>query len=156
MKTSRFLWRAVVQQQMQFNNGHTGLDVIGEFRSTRDRPAGGDFATNNWLSLGGRVDTQLSGPFRFLLEAGIDRVFAATGGDPQLIKVTPCLAVSAGDGNGSRPTFRLFYTQGFWNDAAMTSPLGVYVGGTSGKRLAQVYGDANNGGSLGLQAEAWW
>ena len=151
-----FLWRAVVQQQMQFNNGHTGLDVIGEFRSTRDRPPGGDFATNNWLSLGGRVDTQLSGPFRFLLEAGIDRVFAASGGDPQLIKITPCLAVSAGDGSGSRPTFRLFYTQGFWNDAAMTSPLGVYVGGTSGRRLSQIYGDANNGGSLGLQAEAWW
>jgi maltoporin len=154
---NHFLWRAVVQQQMQFNNGHTGVDVIGEFRSSRDRPnEAGSFATNNWLSLGGRLDTQISGPFRFLLEAGIDRVMAASGGDPQLIKVTPCIAINAGDGPGARPTVRLYYTQGFWNSAAQTSPLGVYVGGTSGRRLSQVYGDATSGGSFGLQAEAWW
>jgi maltoporin len=154
---NHFLWRAVVQQQMQFNNGHTAFDVIGEFRSSRDRPnEAADFATNSWLSLGARADTQISGPFRFLFEAGIDRAFAAAGGDTQLIKVTPCLAINAGDSNGSRPTVRLFYTHGFWNDAAKTSPLGVMVGGTSGTRLAQVYGNANNGGSVGLQAEAWW
>jgi len=147
----------VVQQQMQFNNGHTGVDVIGEFRSTRDRPnEAASYATNNWLSLGARADTQISGPFRFLFEAGIDHVFAAAGGDTQLFKVTPCLAINAGDGPGARPTVRFFYTHGFWNDAARTSPLGVMVGGTSGTRLAQVYGNANNGGSVGLQAEAWW
>jgi maltoporin len=79
-----------------------------------------------------------------------------TGDAPQLIKTTACLAVSAGDASGSRPTFRLFYTHGFWNDAAKTSLLGVYTIGQSGKRLQQIYGDANNGGSVGLQAEAWW
>jgi maltoporin len=154
---NHFLWRAVVQQQMQLNNGRTAVDVIGEFRSTRDTQASGDKATFNWLSLGARADTQISGPFRFLLEAGIDRVFAPTDADStQLFKVTPCLAVSAGDSNGSRPTFRLFYTHGFWNDAAKTSPLGVFTGGTSGTRAGQIYGNANNGGSFGLQAEAWW
>jgi maltoporin len=154
---NHFLWRAVVQQQMQFNNGHTGVDVIGEFRSSRDRPNDATaYATNNWLSLGARADTQISGPFRFLFETGIDRVFAASGGDPQLIKATGCLAINAGDGPGARPTVRLFYTHGFWNDAAQTSPLGVYVGGTSGTRLAQIYGNSDNGGSFGIQAEAWW
>lgn len=154
---NHFLWRAVVQQQVPFNNGKGQVDVIGEFRSTRDTQGDGSKATNNWLSLGARADTQISGPFRFLFEAGIDRVFAAADANStQLFKVTPCLAISAGDGSGSRPTVRLFYTHGFWNDAAKTSPLGVFVGGTSGTRLAQVYGDANNGGSFGLQAEAWW
>jgi maltoporin len=155
--SNHLLWRAVVQEQIQVNNGHTGVDVIGEFRSAKDRPNDSTpYATNNWLSLGGRVDTQISGPFRFLLEAGIDRVLPETGDAPQLIKTTACLAVSAGDASGSRPTFRLFYTHGFWNDAAKTSLWGVYTIGQSGKRLQQIYGDANNGGSVGLQAEAWW
>ena len=154
---NHFLWRVVTQQQVPFNNGHSQIDVIGEFRSTRDRPnEAGEFATNNWLSLGARIDHQLAGPFRFMFEAGIDHVFAAAGGDPNLIKITPCLAINAGESNGSRPTVRLFYTHGIWNAAAQTAPLGVYTGGTSGTRLAQVYGNATNGGSFGLQAEAWW
>jgi maltoporin len=147
---NHFLWRAVLQEQMQFNNGHTAADVIAEFRSGKDNDV-----TNNWLSVGGRVDTQLSGPFRFLLEAGVDRVMPETGDAPLLFKVTPCLAVSAGDGSGSRPTFRLFYTHGFWNDAAKSSPLGV-ASSQTGKGLQQIYGDKTNGGSVGLQAEAWW
>jgi maltoporin len=155
---NHFLWRAVIQEQMQVNNGHTGIDVIGEFRSGKDRPdENTDYATNNWFSLGARVDHQIAGPFRFLFEAGIDRVMPESGDAPQLIKVTPCLAVSAGDGSGSRPTFRLFYTHGFWNDAAKNTTNGVFnPGAQSGKRLEQIYGDKNNGGSFGLQAEAWW
>jgi len=155
--SNQLTWRVVTQQQMQFNNGHTGLDVIAEFRSNRSRPdSNADFATDNWLSVGGRIDHQIAGPFRFLFEAGIDHVFAAAGGDPNLIKITPCLAINAGDGPGARPTVRLFYTHGIWNSAAQAPGLGVYTGGTSGNRLAQVYGDATNGGSFGLQAEAWW
>jgi maltoporin len=154
---NHLLWRAVVQQQMLFNNGHTGFDVIGEYRSAKDRAdSNADWATNNWASLGARADTQISGPFRFLLEAGIDRVFPEMGDDPQLFKATACLAINAGDAPGSRPTFRLYYTHGFWNDAAKESTLGVYNLGQSGTRLRQVYGDANNGGSVGIQAEAWW
>jgi maltoporin len=154
--SNELIWRLVTQQQMQFNNGHTGVDVIAEFRSDRKKDAAGNTATNNWFSLGGRIDTQISGPFRFLFEAGIDHVFAAAGGDPNLIKITPCLAINAGDGPGARPTVRLFYTHGIWNSAAQAPGLGVYTGGTSGPGLQQVYGNATNGGSFGLQAEAWW
>jgi maltoporin len=154
---NHLLLRGVVKEEMTFNNGHTGVDVIAEFRSARDRAnEDAEYATNNWFSLGGRVDHQIKGPFRFLFEAGIDYVSPDQGDALNLIKVTPSLAVSAGDGAGSRPTVRLFYTHGFWNDAAQTSPLGVYALGQSGRRLAQVYGDANNGGSFGIQAEAWW
>jgi len=155
--SNHLLWRAVVQEEMLFNNAHTEVDVIGEFRSARDRPdSSSAWATNNWLSLGGRADTQISGPFRFLFETGIDDVLAATGGNPLLVKATGCLAINGGSEPGSRPTFRLFYTHGFWNDAAKTSALGVYTQGQSGTRLRQVYGEDGNGGSFGIQAEAWW
>src|SRR4029079_16856012 len=145
---NHFLWRAVLQEQMQFNNGHTAADVIAEFRSAKDNGV-----TNNWLSVGARVDHQLAGPFRFLFEAGVDRVMPETGDAPLLFKVTPCLAVSSGAGSGSRPTFRLFYTHGFWNDAAKASPLGVGSSQT-GKALQQIYGDKTNGGSLWLPVRA--
>lgn len=154
---NHLLWRAVLKQTMQLNQGHDGVDFIAQFRSSRDRAnEDAEYATNNWLSVGARYDRWLSGPFRFLVEAGYDGVFPDAGDALSLFKATACLAVSAGDIADSRPTVRLFYTHGFWNEAAQTSPLGVYALGQSGRRLAQIYGDKTNGGSVGLQAEAWW
>jgi maltoporin len=145
--------RGVVEETMAFNSGHTALDVIGEFRTLRTRADSSQaFATSNWFSLGGRIDHQLAGPFRFLVEAGIDHVSPPTGDALQLIKATACLAINAGEFNYSRPEVRLFYTQGFWNDGAKAA----FASGAGGNRIAQVYGDVNTGGSLGLQAEAWW
>jgi maltoporin len=140
-------WRAAVQQQMAFSAGRTSVDVIGEFRSAKDNDV-----TNNWVSLGARADTQISGPFRFLFETGIDRVFPEAGDQSQLIKATACLAINASPGPTAGPAIRLFYTHAFWNDAAQTA---IAAGG-SGKRLAQVYSDATNGGSFGIQTEMWW
>jgi len=152
------LLRGVVDEVMRFNESRTGVDVIGEFRTARNRTdSSSPWVTNSWASLGGRFDTELSGPFRLMLDAGIDHVFAATGGDPNLVKTTACLAMNAGIIPDARPTIRLFYTQAFWNDAAKSSLLGVYnPGAQSGTRLAQVYGNANTGGSFGIQTEAWW
>jgi maltoporin len=147
------LVRAVVEQTIPLNNGHTQVDVIGEFRTARDRMNDSlPWATQNWGSLGGRFDTQLSGPFRFLLEAGWDGVFPDAGQSRQLFKGTACLAINAGDNSGARPTVRIFYTQGFWNDGAKAA----FASGAGGARIAQVYGDQNTGGSAGIQAEAWW
>jgi maltoporin len=150
------LWRAVLKQTMSLNQGHDSVDFIGEFRSTRDRASeNDDFATNNWLSAGARYDRWISGPFRFLVEAGYDGIFPDAGDAMSLFKATACFAVSAGDIADSRPTIRAFYTHGFWNDAAK-GPGGVYDFFQSGRRARQVYGDKTNGGSFGLQAEAWW
>lgn len=151
--TNHQLVRGVVQEQIGFNNGHTQLDVIGEVRTQKDRATNdAAFATNSWASLGARVDTQIAGPFRFLLEAGIDHTFPAAGSDAQLIKTTACFAINAGDVPGARPEIRLFFTEGFWNDGAKA----LFASGAGGNRIAQMYGDANSGGSVGLQAEAWW
>jgi maltoporin len=156
--SNHLLWRAVVQEQMTFNNEHTSADLVAEYRSNKNRiNSDAPWVKNDWFSVGGRVDTQISGPFRFLLEAGIDRVMPDGGGDaPQLIKTTAAFALNAGEKSGDVPSFRLFYTHGFWNDAAKMSDLGVYTQGQSGTRLQQVYGDATNGGAFGIQAEAWW
>jgi maltoporin len=153
---NHFLWRAVLKQTMQLNQGHDGVDFIAEFRSTKDRAnEDAEYATNNWLSAGARYDRWISGPFRFLVEAGYDGVFPEVGDAMSLFKVTGCFAVSAGDHADARPTIRAFYTHGFWNEAAQ-GPGGVYSLGQSGRRAAQIYGDKTNGGSFGLQAEAWW
>jgi len=147
------LVRAVVSQQVPFNGGHSQVDVIGEVRTQRNRANDTTpWATDNWGSLGARVDHQLSGPFRFLLEAGWDGVFPAAGDSRHLFKGTACLAINAGDNNGARPTVRIFYTQGIWNDGAKAA----FASGAGGNRIAQVYGDQNTGGSAGIQAEAWW
>jgi len=147
------LVRGVVEQTIPLNNGHSQVDVIGEVRTARDRMNDSSpWATNNWGSLGGRFDTQLSGPFRFLLEAGWDGVFPDAGDARHLFKGTACLAINAGDGPGARPTVHIFYTQGFWNDGAKA----VFASGAGGNRIAQVYADQNTGGSAGIQAEAWW
>jgi len=150
------LWRVVLQQGSYFASARTAVDFIAEYRSVKNRAdSDADWVKSDWFTVGARTDTQISGPFRFLLEAGLDRVSPDEGDAQQLVKATACLAISAGTEAGSRPTFRLFYTHAFWNDAAQGAG-GVYDHWQSGTRLAQIYGDATSGGSFGIQAEAWW
>jgi maltoporin len=150
------LWRVVLQQGSTVPSIRTSFDFITEFRSVKNRAdKNSDWVKSDWFTIGARSDTQISGPFRFLIEAGYDHVKPQDADAQSLIKVTGCLAVSAGNDAGSRPTFRLFYTQGIWNDAAKLSG-GVYDHWQSGARLKQVYGDATSGGSFGIQAEAWF
>jgi maltoporin len=151
------LYRGVVQEQVLLNQGHANVDFIAEYRYVKDRLNDATpYASQQWFSIGARGDTQLKGPFRFIVEAGLDRVTPESGDSPMLVKTTACLALNAGDRHDARPEFRLFYTHGFWNDAAKTSPLGVFALGQDGKLVQQVYGNASNGGSVGIQAEAWW
>jgi maltoporin len=150
------LGRAVLQETFFSAGLRTGFDFITEFRMKRDRAdESSSWVNNNWFSIGARSDTQLAGPLRFLLEVGNDYVKPSGAEAQNLTKITGALAVSAGSEPGSRPTFRLFYTHGFWNKAAQEAG-GVYDHWQSGERLKQVYGDKTSGGSLGIQAEAWW
>ncbi len=135
-------WRVVVQHGINVFSARTALDLLAEYRQRS--PATGDDQT--WLAVGARADTQISGPFRFLVEAGYDRVKDGDEDATSLMKVTGALAMSAGDGAGARPTFRLFYTHAAWSDE------GVLNSG----RTNDVYGDEKSGGSFGLQAEGWW
>ena len=121
----------------------TGLDVIAQYR-VNDAPANGG---NKWTSIGARTDTHLSGPFRFLFEAGHDQVKPDAGDTRNMTKITAALAASAGKEPGSRPTVRLFVTHAVWNEAAR---LGL------GGRTQEVFGDKKAGTSLGIQAETWW
>jgi maltoporin len=150
------LWRVVLEHGFTFTLARTGVDLITEFRSARNRAnEDADWVTQNWFTIGARTDTHVAGPFRFLVEGGHDYVSRDEGDAQQLTKVTGALAVSAGTEPWSRPTFRLFYTHAFWNEAAKEAG-GVYDHAQSGDRLREVYGDANHGGTFGIQAEAWW
>lgn len=151
------LVRVLVKQTYAAKSIATDFDAIAQFRMRQTRPEGYDvpFTKSNWFSIGARSDTRISGPFRGLIEIGHDMVKAENVDAQHLTKLTACLAMSAGQDSGSRPTFRAFYTHAFWNEAAKGAG-GVYNHWQSGPELAQVYGNSTNGGSFGLQAEAWW
>ncbi len=138
-------------------SARTSIDALVEWRqqksvkefSSQTAPTDD---TNTLIMAGFRTDTQISGPFRFLLEVGYDT--NKTKGDTahNLLKVTPCLAISAGETAGARPTFRLFYTYASWNEEGTSDVLGAWK--DSG--TAQVYTGKKAGSSIGLQAEGWW
>lgn len=139
--------RVVFQQGANF--GTTSLDFITEYRVRKNKDNLGNDTGNKWFTIGTRVDTQLSGPFRFLAELGHDMVKPDGGGDKQnLTKLTLAVAASAGNEAGSRPTVRLFLTHALWNDAAKAA--------LSSANAMQVFGDKKAGTSVGVQAEAWW
>ncbi len=134
--------RVVFQQSAGF--GATAVDFITEYRVNKQAAAAG----NKWFTVGARADTWLSGPFRFLVEAGHDQVKPEAGGDKlNMTKLTAALAASAGKEAGSRPTIRLFVTHAVWNEAARLN--------LSGNTKA-VFGDKKAGTSVGVQAETWW
>lgn len=108
--------------------------------------------TNNLYLAGFRTDTQVSGPFRFLLEVGYDTNKTKGGKQHNLLKITPCVAISGGNDPWSRPTFRLFYTYASWNKDGAGDVLGAWK--DSGASAA--FAGKTSGGSFGLQAEGWW
>jgi maltoporin len=139
--------RVVFQQSANF--GATAVDFITEYRIRKEAANAG-----KWFSIGARTDTWLSGPFRFLAEAGHDMVKPQDGSDKlSLTKLTLALAASAGKEAGSRPTVRLFLTHAVWNEAARVAPSNTF--GLNGNTKA-VFGDKKAGTSVGVQAETWW
>ena len=73
----------------------------------------------NWYSAGARVSLGVFEHLKLLGEAGYDLVKKSNGADPQLLaKLTPAIAITAGEGLMSRPELRLFYTWAMWSEAA--------------------------------------
>ncbi|GAB3264661.1 carbohydrate porin [Chitinimonas naiadis] len=139
-------WRAVVQQTGLIDK--TAWDVIAEYR--RKTVTGKD---EDWYSIGGRTDTHIAGPFRFLAELGHDIIKPEGGETRNMTKLTLMGAISAGKDAWSRPTFRVFYTYAKWNEAARKVLSDNWV---NGDRLARVFGNKHNGSTIGAQVEAWW
>lgn len=106
----------------------------------------------NLILVGFRTDTQISGPFRFLLEAGISTAKTGDADRNTLWKVTPCLAISGGNDPWSRPTFRFFTTIAGWNEEASASVFGAWKDSGTGAAFA----GKKSGAVVGLQAEGWW
>lgn len=153
-------WRVLLQQGMGFPDFQTNVDFLTVYQSSKARPtADADWGdATNWFSVGARTDTHISGPFRFLLEYGYDRVASANEADinDSLNKLTGVLAVSAGPDPWSRPTVRLYYTQAWWNEGAGPGTNAVYSSYHSGNLVRNAYGNQTAGGSFGIQGEVWW
>lgn len=152
--------RGVVVYGVSFPSARTSLDVVGEYRDRKavaNTDATAPKTQNDWYQVGFRTDTQISGPFRFLLEAGYDA--SKNKGDDDadktnhnLVKVTPCLAMSGGNDPWSRPTFRLYYTYASWNKDGSADVLNAW----KDSALPSQFADKTSGGTIGLQAEGWW
>ncbi|WP_018608240.1 carbohydrate porin [Uliginosibacterium gangwonense] len=138
---------ALLFVQQSGNFGHTGYDVVSEFKSTK---YDGTSAKDRWFSLGGRLDTQIYGPLRGIAELGYDTVKrsnAITSNNTyNFTHLTLAAAFNAGDDAGSRPTVRLYYTYGKWNTAVKDALI----------EDQKVYGGKTNGSAIGAQWEAWW
>jgi maltoporin len=137
----------------------TGVDAIVAWRQTKSVKQYKDQAdpvddTMNLFLAGFRTDTQISGPFRFLLEFGYDTNKTKGAGQKQhnLWKVTPCFAISGGNDPWSRPTFRFFATIAGWNKDGTADVTGAWK--DSG--LAATFAGKTSGSVLGVQAEGWW
>lgn len=139
-------------------SARTSVDALLGFRQTKSVKSGEAAAsaddTMNLILAGFRTDTQLSGPFRFLLEVGYDNA-KTKGADKAntLLKITPCFAISGGNDPWSRPTFRLFYTYASWNKEAYASVAGAWK--DTGLSAAYPAGKTS-GSAYGIQAEGWW
>jgi len=151
--------RGVAVYGVDIADAKTHVDVVAEIRNaklvTTNKTGTDPDGSNTWMQAGFRTDTQLSGGFRFLLEAGVDSSKNAKQADNtshSLFKVTPCLALSGGNDPWSRPTFRLYYTYAAWNKDGTGDVLGSWK--DSG--LPSQYANKTSGGTIGLQAEGWW
>ncbi|HYD41596.1 MAG TPA: carbohydrate porin [Anaeromyxobacter sp.] len=146
----RTAYRAFAQYGVAVPAIRTSFDVLAEYRVAVPEADGADNAY--WYSVGARGDAQLVGPLRFLLEAGMDQTWVGEDGDANwLLKVTPALAISAGNDPWSRPTFRFYYTYAAWSDP------GVLESGWHSQGTQEAFGaDAKSGSSFGVQAEGWW
>lgn len=136
--------------QQTGNFGATAWDLIAEYHRNRNKTTDKD---TNIFTIGGRTDTQISGPFRFLAELGHDNVKTDGQGNANMTKLTLATAVSAGKDAGSRPTVRFFVTHARWNDEAKALLASSW---TTGSRQAEVFMNSTSGTSIGAQAEAWW
>lgn len=146
-------WRVLFQHGIGFAAARTNLDFLAEYRS---KTTEGVSDPDTWFTIGARTDTQLSGPFRFLLEAGYDRVntddaeWPYYGDAGTLLKITGALAMSAGKDPWSRPTFRLYYTYGSWSEVGYNNDW------WNTENAQAAFGTDKSGGSFGVQAEGWW
>jgi len=142
--------------------GKTSYDVLSEYKITKyDETNGAGMAgvKDKWFSIGGRLDTQISGPMRGIAELGYDTVkrsgaaAAADNSTFNFTHLTLALAFNSGAESWSRPTVRLYYTYGKWNDAYKKAGQPTWEGDSNANT---VWGGKSNGSAVGAQWEAWW
>lgn len=152
--------RGVLVYGVMLPSARTSVDVLAEYAKRKAVPSTSAALTAanlhdiDWMQFGFRTDTQLAGPFRFLLEVSYDTSKDKKQDNKQhnLLKVTPCLALNAGGDSWSNPTFRLFYTYASWNKDGRADIADNWK--SSG--FQELFGDKTSGGVFGIQAQAGW
>lgn len=135
--------RVTDQLYFDLKNGWSGLATANYAKLKLDN--GNDW---KWTSFGIRPQYALSKTASIAIEAGTDSAnafFFGTPGTAKVNKLTVAPQLALDSGFWSRPVLRAFATFASWNDVAKAN--GVANG---------VFGNAKNGMTVGVQAEAWW
>lgn len=111
--------------------------------------------TTNW-NLGGRVWYH----FNDLYSIGGEYGHASTetdGAEARVLdKLTFAAQISAGKSFWARPAIRAYYTYATWNDAMADSGYKGCTGRDCGVAIQNGNTTVDNGGTYGVQFEAWW
>jgi len=130
--------------------GKVAYDAVAEYMVTK---YDGTNIKDKWFSIGGRLDTQISGPLRGIAELGYDTVKRTDAKTYNYTHLTLAAAFSSGAEAWSRPTVRLYYTYGKWNSAVRDDNAFAWQGDGS---TGSVWGKKTSGSAVGAQWEAWW
>ncbi len=107
------------------------------------------------LFVGARPQYHFNNVLSLATEAGYQQVKPDDGATRKLAKFTIAPQFSMGRSLWSRPALRAYYTYAKWNDAANAAG-GVVCTGRDCATPVPAFGGANNGGSYGVQVEAWF
>ncbi|KXU37529.1 hypothetical protein AXK11_02220 [Cephaloticoccus primus] len=141
-------WRLLDSYEWQ--NGRFGGQVLGLWQ--RDRFSEGN--GQDWWSIGGRATYGITDYLKLALEVGHDQVKPTDGDSRSMTKLTIAPILSpAGSGFWQRPEIRLFYTYGFWNEAAQQAAGRLNPGAALSDTGA--FGTSRHGGTFGIQVEYW-
>ncbi|QSI77235.1 MULTISPECIES: carbohydrate porin [Niveibacterium] len=137
-----------IQQSGFVTGAKMGWDAIARYRKNSAKNNGID---STEYAIGARLDGQISGPFRWLVEGGYNHVSPSQGESQSMWKITPTLALSAGNDPWSRPTFRLYWNYTSWSDSVTNPYRWSSEAQSVGRDVTQT-----SGSTIGVQAEAWW
>jgi maltoporin len=136
----------------EFQRGNWGLNPYFVYDFYTNDESGGAKDERTWIDVGFRTNYAFNDLMSVILDTDyayqIREAGVSGGADettPQMFKITPAFALSAGRFMSSRPTIRFYATYAFWNDDAKND-------------LSAIAHEVDDSDYLkfGIQAEAWW
>lgn len=142
--------RVVDSLYVQFTPALGGM--LGAVYQKDDSPTG----DQTWTSLGARLTYGVTEHFKLQGELGFDRVRPSGGSTENMTKLTIAPTWAMAPNFWARPELRLFWTIGWWNQAAQAAAEGSTNAAVASISSTGVFAGQSHGSTIGLQFEGWW